>query len=471
MFRLLKRLFKKTTGQEPESFTTRAVAYPFCVAAVLFFGFQVTVVTMGSLELIWPNLPAPVPFRSGRMVHLNLSVFWPLMATIGAAFYFFPGEAKNELAHPRMARLLSYGLPVTLVGILLSFVFGLTEGREYLEAIRPFDWAITLALLLFSIILTQTYLKKATPKLRPALLGMLLGAYSLLGLFIPNLFFYSHPAVDEVVKFWVVHLWEEMSLELLGTSIIAAYVLSSTPRNRRAVHTILYLDLAFVLITGFFATGHHYYWIGLPHYWLWVGGIFSTLQVLPSVFLIYSQYKSYRAEKFQSMSRAEKLGFAFIVSSLFYHFLGAGVLGWILAMPFINNFAHGTYLTSSHAHFALFGVFGFLALGFAVYILTNEFPLKNKDYKRLWWSIAFLNVGLLIMGLALAIAGTLETYLYRILGNDFMETQRILIPYLVIRTAGGAVFSAGGLILAWTIFKLAIGNLHGIIFLPPERRK
>ena len=28
-------------------------------------------------------------------------------------------------------------------------------------------------------------------------------------------------------------------------------------------------------------TGHHYYWIGTPGYWQWIGSIFSSLEVIP----------------------------------------------------------------------------------------------------------------------------------------------------------------------------------------------
>ena len=28
-------------------------------------------------------------------------------------------------------------------------------------------------------------------------------------------------------------------------------------------------------------TGHHYYWIGTPGYWQWIGTIFSAVEPLP----------------------------------------------------------------------------------------------------------------------------------------------------------------------------------------------
>ncbi|MBN8908117.1 MAG: DUF4130 domain-containing protein, partial [Rhodospirillales bacterium] len=33
--------------------------------------------------------------------------------------------------------------------------------------------------------------------------------------------------------------------------------------------------------SGILGTGHHYYWIGAPGYWQWIGSLFSTLEVAP----------------------------------------------------------------------------------------------------------------------------------------------------------------------------------------------
>ena len=56
------------------------------------------------------------------------------------------------------------------------------------------------------------------------------------------------------------------------------------PRTRRAVSLCidreiiekwLYVIVGFTFLSGILGTGHHYYWIGTPKYWLAVGGIFG----------------------------------------------------------------------------------------------------------------------------------------------------------------------------------------------------
>ena len=57
------------------------------------------------------------------------------------------------------------------------------------------------------------------------------------------------------------------------------------------------------------------------------------------------------------------------------------------------------------------------------------------------------------MASALLVAGLMETYLWRILGMDFMEVRLLLNPYLILRVLGGAIFTLGDLLLSWRIYK------------------
>jgi len=57
------------------------------------------------------------------------------------------------------------------------------------------------------------------------------------------------------------------------------------------------------------------------------------------------------------------------------------------------------------------------------------------------------------MSLALLVAGFVQTYLWRIIGMDFMEVHLLLNSYLWIRALGGAMFTLGDLLLFWFIFK------------------
>ena len=47
------------------------------------------------------------------------------------------------------------------------------------------------------------------------------------------------------------------------------------------------------LFSGILGTGHHYFWIGMPAYWQWIGSIFSSFEVVP--FFAIGEYKVWGA--------------------------------------------------------------------------------------------------------------------------------------------------------------------------------
>jgi nitric oxide reductase subunit B len=128
-----------------------------------------------------------------------------------------------------------------------------------------------------------------------------------------------------------------------------------------------------------------------------IGSAFSTLELIPLVFILYEAIGQYRAMSQSSEGFPYTLPFMFIVASGVWNFVGAGVLGFFINLPFINYFEHGTYLTVAHAHAAMFGAFGFLALGMVTYMLRIAVPEAEWSERNLRWAFWTWNVGLALM--------------------------------------------------------------------------
>ena len=76
-----------------------------------------------------------------------------------------------------------------------------------------------------------------------------------------------------------------------------------------------------------------------------------------------------------------------MIGAAFWNFVGAGVFGGgTLNAPLINYYEHGTFLTLNHAHTALFGAFGLLAIG------LMYFCLRYVAAERVAFSPNFLSV-------------------------------------------------------------------------------
>lgn len=463
MFKLLKNICKLTnTAQEPlqpivsaVAFQSQRLCYKYALATFMFFGIQGLMSLGGALVMVFIDFPSPIPYTAGRSFHLNISVLWLLIGLTGGIYYFFCQEAEREIYSQKLININFWFLILTVVAILGSLLLGFNDGREYLEAAQPLKLAVLIGCVFLFYNILRTYKSCGVPKTRGTLVGIVSGSLSLIVLYLPNIISYAHPTIEEIFKFWYIHLWEEMSMELIGTGLLSALLIAATGAKRETLEKLIYLDLIMIAGAGILATGHHYYWIGVPDIWIWVGGLFSGIQSIPVLLLVFSVIRTTNTERFSRLLPREKITMALVASSVFNHIFGASILGLIMSYPDINRYTHGTYIVSAHSHFALFGVFGFLILAVCFYIFSNGFKLNLRDYSLCWFAIGALNSGLIIMSVALLIAGWLQAYLLSLAGLTITEVNELIRPYLIIRLIGGLVFSMGSSIFTWVIVKNA----------------
>ncbi|MGI6226075.1 MAG: cbb3-type cytochrome c oxidase subunit I [Peptococcales bacterium] len=458
-FTFILKSYRQQKIQTTEKYYySQSVALPYVLLALLFFGLQGLVATMGAIDLFLPDLPGPLKFEVGRAIHLDLSVYWPLMGIMGIVYFFFIQEAETEIFSVLLAWLQFFLYLLTGFINYPLLLFGLLRGTEYQETFRIMDIGILLTLIIFAYNLLRTYLKTGVPRNRVTLVIMLVGTVSLLILYIPNTINYLHPTIREIIRFWVVHLWEEMSKELLVIGSLTAFFLANSNVPRSRLEKPLFLQAILLIISATLATGHHYYWIGTPYFWLWVGGIFSIFQ-LGAIFLMgYIAYLGLRNLHWSDMNTGTKLALGFILGSVIHHLAGAGLLGFTISIPQLNRYCHGTYLTSAHAHLAVFGALGMFILGGSIHILTKEYRFTKWESRLGWMGFILINLGLLSMGSLLIVAGLIQTYLWRVVGIDFTTTFILLRPYLFLRALGGALFATGDLLFIWANLSLLWRN-------------
>ena len=99
----------------------------------------------------------------------------------------------------------------------------------------------------------------------------------LIGLAVFFLFSFYNPenlARDKYYWWFVVHLWVEGVWELIMGSMLAFVLIKITGVDREVIEKWLYVIIGMALITGIIGTGHHFFWIGAPEVWLWLGSIF-----------------------------------------------------------------------------------------------------------------------------------------------------------------------------------------------------
>ena len=451
-------------------YKSQELALKYFAAAMVLFGLVVIFGLLSATHYVQMGfLLNKLDFSIAKIVHIDTMILWLLLGFMGAIYWFLPGELNRETEGIKLAEIMFYILCTTIVIVALVFIFVqygganqfslwfINQGRKYVEAPR---WAaigivLVLAVFCYNVIATTIKAKKVT-----GIMGVLI--IDLVPLF--ALYFIAFPAitnmsVDLYWWWWLVHLWVEGTWEILIGCIMAFSLMQLLGTERRIVEMWLYIEVALVLGTGILGLGHHYFWIGTPSYWLAIGGLFSALEPLPLLGMVV--HAVYDAGTHR-MKTTNKPAFYWMMAEAFGNFLGGGVFGFMMTLPQINLFSHGTQWTVSHGHFAFWGAYACGILSVIYLALQKAHQIAEVNGVRWRWSFALLNVGMIGMVGALLISGIAQAFYERAIGGStlqaFIEGQSNpwFMQGMSARLAFGMIFAVGYVILIYDL--LAFGK-------------
>lgn len=431
-------------------YRTQAVAYPYFAVALLLFGLQVAFGLLAAVKYLGPDpLINLLPFDRVKAIHTNLLLVWVLTGFMGAAYHIVPEESGTELWSPRLA-YLALGLWV-LMGLtaVIGYVFGWTEGNKLLEQPYPLKLIIVVVMLMFlaNLLLTIRRAGRWTTTEAVLVAGLILTAL----LYLPALLTFDNYTVSIFYRWWTVHLWVEGVWEMVQGALLAYLLIRLSGVDREVLEKWLYVIVGITFISGILGMAHHYYFVGVPHYWLPIGGFFSALE--PLVFLGMAMY-AYFAMRRSGLSHPNTLAIHWAIGSAIFSALGAGLLGLAHTWPAVNKWTHGTLITAMHGHAAFFGAYVMIVLAMITYALPG---LTGRDETTLerplgLWAFWLMVGGMFGMTLAFATAGIAQVYLERITGLGFLETQRKIQVHFLMLTGTGLLFALGAALYLWDFF-------------------
>lgn len=421
-------------------FQSQKVAYWFFATCMLLLSLQIVYgFIMGFARIGMDGLHDYIPFNTARATHTNLLVVWLLTGFMGAAYYIIPEESDRELYSVKLAYIQLISWVVVGVIAIIGFHFNWWEGRKFLEIPRPLDYLVVVNVLtfLFNIAMTIWDAKKRSTTQLVLFFGLLCAAL----LYLPGMIYFDNQTIDSYFRWWVVHLWVEGVWELIMGGILSFLLIKLTGVDREVIEKWLYVVVGLTFLSGILGTGHHYYWIGTPKYWLMVGGIFSALEPLAFLGMAIWALNMYRKK---GKNHPNKIALYWTLGSAMMSFIGAGFLGFAHTWPAVNQWTHGTLITAMHGHLAFWGAYAMLVLAVISYAMPNLTGRKlftgMSGYLAFWAS----NIGMVGMTGALAVAGITQVYLERKLGMDFLVVQKEIIFHFI------------GMLLAATLFAIGI---------------
>ena len=192
----------------------------------------------------------------------------------------------------------------------------------------------------------------------------------------------------------------------------------------------------------------------MPHYWLPIGGFFSALE--PLVFLGMAIY-AYSAMRRSGLAHPNKMAIHWTIGSAIFSAVGAGILGLAHTWPAVNKWTHGTMITPMHGHMAFFGAYVMIVLAIITYAMPEYYGHSDETRESSvgLWAFWLQISGMFGMTMAFAAAGITQTYLERIMGLGYLDTQRKMQVHYLMLTAAGILFVIGVGLFLYDFFILA----------------
>jgi nitric oxide reductase subunit B len=447
-------------------YQSQKIAMMYFIAAIgLFVGQILFGVTLGLQYVMGDFLFPEIPFNVARMVHTNLLIVWLLFGFMGSAYYLVPEESERELYAPWLAKLMFWVFllagALTILGYLLVPYATLAEitmndllptmGREFLEQPTITKIGIVIVALAFLFNIGMTIL---TGRKTVITLVLLTGLTGLAVFFLFSFYNPDNLVMDKYFWWWVVHLWVEGVWELIMASILAYVLIKITGVDREMVEKWLYIIVAMALISGLLGTGHHFFWIGAPDYWQWVGSVFSAMEPIPFFVMTLFAFNVVNKRRREHPNKAATL---WALGTAVMAFLGAGVWGFLHTLAPINYYTHGTQITAAHGHMAFYGAYVMVNLtmiSYAMPIMRGRQANSPQAQTLEMWSFWLMTVAMVFITLFLTGAGILQVYLQRFSDTPlpFMVVQDKIVLFYWMREVAGVVFLIGLGIYVYSFF-------------------
>jgi nitric oxide reductase subunit B len=451
----------------------RAAKY-FLVVILLFlvqtnFGGLLAHYTIHPASFWFPLVAQLIPYSWAKTWHLQLAIFWIATTWVATAIYLAPiigGKEPSKQAI--LVQLLFIAILVVAGGSLLGEIAGIKgflgnwwfwlghQGWEFLELGRFWQLLLFVGLISWLVIVYRAVGQHLSLGHKDEFTSLIwfymLSAILVVAFFAFGLLYGkgTHLSWADYWRWFVVHIWVESIFEFFGVAIISVLLVTMGLASAKAALRVAYFTAAIVFLSGILGTAHHYFWYGGPAFWLGLGSVFSSMEPVPMFGLVVRGLLEYRSIRKEGKDFLYKWPLFFLVASSFWNFLGAAVFGFLINLPIVNYFEHGTYLTMNHAHGALFGVYGLLSIGLLLFSWRGLVDKAHWKDGLLKLSFFGFNIGLLMLTLGtLFPVGILQTWtsykdgLWAARDASFFETGAVhllgsvrIIPDLTIIVLG-----------------------------------
>ncbi len=447
------------------------------VIATVFWGvvgFLVGVVV--ALQLAYPDLNIEPFFNFGRMrpLHTSAVIFaFGGNALIATSFYVVQRTSRARLfGGDSLGWFVFWGYQLFIIMAATGYLLGITQGREYAEPEWYVDLWLTVVWVAYLLAFLGTIILRKEPHIYVAnwfylafivtiamlhIVNNLAVPVSFLGVKSYSVF---SGVQDALTQWWYGH--NAVGFFLTAGFLGMMYYFIPKQANRPVYSYRLSIIHFWALIFMYIWAGpHHLHYTALPDWAQTLGMVFSIMLWMPSwggmingLMTLSGAWDKIRTDP---IIRMMVMAVAFYGMSTFE--------GPMMSIKAVNSLSHYTDWTIGHVHSGALGWVGMITFG-AVYYLTPKLWNRNRLYslRLVNWHFWLATLGIVVYAAVMWVAGIQQGLMWReyddqgFLVYSFAESVAALHPYYVLRAVGGAMYLAGGLIMAWNVLMTILGH-------------
>ena len=422
----------------------------FLISSAIWFVIATLWGMASAIHLFAPDVFRNIPYLEfGRMrpVHTNLMLFgFVSLALVGGGLYVAPVMLRTRLYGERLANLAMWLWNLALLVGTTALPYGFTQGREYAELIFPAKLLLLASLLLLLYVLVMTVMRRREPLLYVSV-WYICGAVLWTTLIYPLGNVMWHPqtgalmgTVDAIWLWFYGHNIFGLLLTPLALGM-AYYIIPRVAKAPLYSHTLSLVGFWSLLAFYTHIGTHHLIQAPVPT-WLKTVSIVDSIGMLIPVTTVLVNLWLTAKDRLGNFLESVPGKFVF-TGTVWY--LVTCIQGPMQSLPSVQTYTHFNNWVIGHAHIAVAGFSGFIALGTLWYVL----PLVSG--RRLYrTSLVNVQFWLILIGIVgffavLTAAGLIQGAAWAN-GATVYRALPLISPYMGLRVLFGVLIVASALV-------------------------
>jgi cytochrome c oxidase cbb3-type subunit I len=427
----------------------QSAALGFLVAGAVWFVVGALYGMVSAIHLVSPEFFSNIPwlvFGRERPIHVNTMLYgFTGTMLIGCGLYYLPALLKTRLWSEPLAWVSFVLWNLTIASGPLCFSFGYTQGREYSEYVWLADVSLMLAVICIIWDLVMTIANRTEQQLYVSVWYFMAAFLWTAGNYpIGNVMW--HPAtgampglIDSIFLWFWGHNLPGLLITPLATG--AAYFViprvTKTPLNS---HTLSLVGFWMLVALYTHIGGHHVLQSPIPNWLKTVSVVDSIAMIIPVSIVVLNLWMTARGEGARVFGDpAGRL----VMGGIIWYAITC-IQGPLQSLPFLQRVTHFNNWTVGHAHIAMLGFGGYIALGAMWHIVPLLTGRSIYSKKLVNLQFGLITFGLTGFFLVLTAAGLIQGSAWHN-GETVYRVLPELAPFMACRAALGIFILTGAL--------------------------